>query len=57
MWNFSYLRNKIGDSSIVIPAAMMSRIFGNYFIVEFVFDNADSRRIEFEELNYTLSKT
>ena len=39
-----------------ISATEMSRIFGNYFIIEFVFNNLDGRRIDFEELNYSLSQ-
>ena len=34
----------------------MSRLFGNYFVVEFTFSNEDNLKVEFEELNYVLSK-
>ena len=53
-WNFSYLRNMIsneGDQS----AAVMSRLYGNYFIVEFEF-LIQNRRIDFESLSYKISK-
>lgn len=53
-WNFSYLRNMIaneGDQS----AAVMSRLYGNYFIVEFEFLMQD-RRIDFESLSYKISR-
>lgn len=55
-WNFSYLRNA-DDSN---KAINMSRIFGNYFIVEFTFKekvNPYSKyKVEFEELKYSLSR-
>ena len=56
VWNFSYLRNRIKELPDGLSANEMSRIFGNYFIIEFVFDNADGRRVEFEELNYNISE-
>lgn len=55
-WNFSYLRN-IKDTN---KAPLASRIFGNYFIIEFTFnqDTLNSRNslIEFEELKYNLTR-
>lgn len=55
-WNFSYLRN-IKDTN---KATLASRIFGNYFIVEFTFkqdsDNSYNSLIEFEELKYNLTR-
>lgn len=53
-WNFSYLRNMIGNEEDQ-SAAVMSRLYGNYFIVEFEFLMQD-RRIDFESLNYKISK-
>jgi len=56
VWNFSYLRNNISNLPNGVSASEMSRIFGNYFIIEFTFDNIDNRRIDFEQLNYNLSE-
>lgn len=56
VWNFSYLRNKLSDYPNNINAGLMSRLFGNYFVVEFTFSNEDNLKVEFEELNYVLSK-
>ena len=53
-WNFSYLRNIIGNEGDQ-SAAVMSRLYGNYFIVEFEFLMQD-RRIDFESLSYKISK-
>lgn len=53
-WNFSYLRNMIGNEGDQ-SAAVMSRLYGNYFIVEFEFLMQD-RRIDFESLSYKISK-
>lgn len=55
-WNFSYLRNADNFNK----ASNMSRIVGNYFIVEFTFKekvNPYSKyKVEFEELKYNLSR-
>lgn len=56
VWNFSYLFNRISELNDGVSANDMSRLFGNYFIVEFTFTNTDNRRIDFEELNYQLSE-
>lgn len=53
-WNFSYLRNMIGNEGDQ-SAAVMSRLYGNYFIIEFEFLMQD-RRIDFESLSYKISK-
>lgn len=53
-WNFSYLRNMIGNEDDQ-SATVMSRLYGNYFIIEFEFLMQD-RRIDFESLNYKISK-
>lgn len=53
-WNFSYLRNMIGNEDDQ-SAAVMSRLYGNYFIIEFEFLMQD-RRIDFESLNYKISR-
>ena len=52
-WNFSYLRN---NSTANISAFEKSRIFGNYFVVEFTFNNKDGLKVDFESLNYNVSK-
>lgn len=53
-WNFSYLRDMIGNE-VDQSATVMSRLYGNYFIIEFEFLMQD-RRIDFESLNYKISK-
>jgi hypothetical protein len=53
-WNFSYLRNMIGNEDNQ-SATVMSRLYGNYFIIEFEFLMQD-RRIDFESLNYKISR-
>ena len=55
-WNYSYLRNNIADRKNYGDAFTMSRIFGNYFVVEFTFSNTDNLKVEFEELKYKISK-
>jgi len=56
VWNFSYLRNRISELNNGVSDDNITRLFGNYFIVEFVFDNEDGRKIDFEELNYNVSE-
>ena len=51
-WNFNYLRDK---KQIQNDANYPSRLYGNYFIVSFILKN-DFRRIEFETLDYFISK-
>lgn len=53
-WNFSYLRNMIGNEDDQ-SAIVMSRLYGNYFIIEFEFLMQD-RRVDFESLNYKISR-
>lgn len=55
-WNFSYLRNNIANRENYGDAFVMSRLFGNYFIIEFTFSNSDNLKIEFEELKYDIVK-
>lgn len=54
-WNFNYFRNKIstytGNSS-----DKLTRIYGNYIVIKFTFDNKDKVCIEFENLNGSVSK-
>lgn len=52
VWNYSYLRNKINTYPNTKNPDVLSRIIGNYFIIEFTFDNDDNKLIEFEGLNY-----
>ncbi len=56
MWNYSYLRNKISERANYGDAFIMSRIFGNYFVIEFTFSNTDKLKVEFEELKYNIIK-
>ena len=55
-WNFNYLRNKLADYANYGDAFNMSRIYGNYFVVEYTFSNVDNLKIEFEELKYKIIK-
>ena len=59
-WTFNYLRNIVKLNGINKIADEMSRMFGNYFIVEFVFNDASKEennyRYEFEDFDYELSK-
>lgn len=54
-WNFNYFRNKIstyaGNGS-----DKLTRIYGNYIVIKFTFDNKDKVCIEFENLNGSVSK-
>lgn len=52
VWNYSYLRNKLNEYPNIKSPDALSRIIGNYFIIEFTFDNNDNKLIEFEGLNY-----
>lgn len=55
-WNFNYLRNNISEYNKYGDAFNMSRIYGNYFIVEYTFSNTDNLKVEFEELKYKITK-
>lgn len=50
-WNFSYLRNT--KDSIIDD--IVSRLYGNWFVFEFVINN-DDNKVEFESLMVNLSK-
>lgn len=55
-WNFSYLRNKGSQhDGKQIYGDIMSRLYGNYFIISFTFGDSE-RRVEFEDLKYNVSK-
>ena len=48
-WNFNYLRNiKYSENNV---ADLMSRLYGNYFIIAITFGDS-TLRCEFETLNY-----
>ena len=49
-WNFSYLRDKKQTNAI------LSRLYGNYFILNFTFGQDNQRKVEFEDINYMISK-
>lgn len=55
-WNFNYLRNKLVDRKEYGDAYNMSRIFGNYFIIEFTFSNKDNLKVEFEGIKYKINR-
>lgn len=53
-WNFSYLRNAKDGQQL---AMLMSRLYGNYFIISFTLNNqVETNKIEFEDINYVISK-
>lgn len=50
-WNFSYLRD------ITQTNVALSRLYGNYFVVKFIFgQQTNNKRVEFEDMNYVVSK-
>ena len=51
-WNFNYLRD-IKNANANLKAQFMSRLYGNYFIIEFTFGDV-SNRVEFETLDCKL---
>lgn len=58
VWNFNYLRDILNSNS---ENDFLSRLYGNYFIISFVLhdyleENNIGRRIEFETLNYQVTK-
>lgn len=57
-WNFNYFRNKINDHSAPknIPSDKLRRLYGNYFVIRFIFNNVDNKRIEFESLECAQTK-
>lgn len=46
-YNFNYFRNNIKEHPTVI-SDKLRRVYGNYFVVRFIFNNSDNKRIEFE---------
>lgn len=53
-WNLSYLRNTKTGESI---SDTMSRLYGNFFVIEITANNEESyKKIEFETLSYKISK-
>lgn len=55
-WNYNYLRNNISNYNKYGDGFDMSRLYGNYFVVEFTFSNRDNLKVEFEGLDYKLIK-
>lgn len=55
-WNLNYLRNNISNRTKYGDAFTMTRLFGNYFVIEFVFNNNDECRVELEEISYNINK-
>ena len=56
MWNYNYLRNNIANYGQYGSAFEMSRLYGNYFVIEFTFFNSDMLKVEFEELRYNITR-
>lgn len=48
-YNFNYFRNTINKHPNS-PSDKLRRVYGNYFVVRFIFNNSDNKRIEFESL-------
>lgn len=55
-WNFNYLHNNIANHITQPFSDDFSRLYGNYFIIEFTFNNEDELKVEFEELDCKLIK-
>lgn len=57
-WNFNYFRNNINDHDAPknIPSDKLRRLYGNYFVIRFIFNNSDNKRIEFESLECAQTK-
>ena len=53
-WNFNYMRNNLSEGNS--NANKLSRIYGNFFVIQFIFYNNDNKKIEFETLNYKIIK-
>lgn len=54
-WNFNYFRNKVSTYN-GSGSDKLTRIYGNYIVIKFTFDNKDKVCIEFENLNGSVSK-
>lgn len=54
-WNFNYFRNNI-DKIVPNSKDIYTRIYGNFFIIQFRFTNKDKLRIEFENLDGSVVK-
>lgn len=55
VWNYNYFRNTITTANTT-SSDLLSRIIGNYFIIEFTFTNEDNMEIEFEGLTYNVTQ-
>lgn len=54
-YNFNYFRNTINKHPN-ISSDRLRRLYGNYFVVRFIFNNSDNNRIEFESLECAQSQ-
>jgi hypothetical protein len=48
-YNFNYFRNAIKEHPNTV-SDKLRRVYGNYFVIRFIFNNSDNKRIEFESL-------
>ena len=48
-YNFNYFRNAIKEHPNTV-SDKLRRVYGNYFVVRFIFNNSDNKHIEFESL-------
>ena len=48
-YNFNYFRNAIKEHPNTV-SDKLRRVYGNYFVVRFIFNNSNNKRIEFESL-------
>ena len=48
-YNFNYFRNAIKEHPNTV-SDKLRRVYGNYFVVRFIFNNSDNKRIQFESL-------
>lgn len=54
-YNFNYFRNDINKHPNE-SSDKLRRLYGNYFVVRFIFNNSDNNRIEFESLECAQSQ-
>lgn len=54
-WNFNYFRNRI-PSHPGEPSDKLRRMYGNQFVIRFVFKNTPNKRIEFDTINLIVNK-
>lgn len=54
IWNFNYFVNKITQHPI-LKSDTLPRLYGNYLVIRFIFNNTDNKRIEFGGIEYKIT--